>query len=540
MKHLALFALGVLTCSAPVTAQCGPPLTQELLPPDPQPSTAFGRSVAVRGDALVVGNEAADSLVGGPGFRGAVYVWRRNGASFAFEAKLPGFGPPSVQLGAAVAVDGDVLLASQFGSTIPYESARVFRRVGGVWSYEAQLVPADPVASNAVGVRSVAVDGDWAAVGHRTALGAPIVPIFAFTGAVYLYEHAAGVWTQREKLLPLDSTNGDQVGGAVAMRGGVLLFSSRAGGGMNNQAPAGRVHVYRIVAGAPVLEATLTTSVAGQLGNDFGHSLATDGTSLAIGDPNDTSSGASSGSVHVYRQLAGAWTPIGVVRPSLPSAGKFGATVAIEGDELFVSSATTHGVWHFRRLPSGQWIELGIGSVPIAASWSVDALCIDAGTLVAGSRNVYSQSGGAYVFDSGASPAVCTICAPKVTSTGCLPSMGWTGSTSLSAGSFDLTAHTLLPNRPGLFFYGAHGIAQAFQGGTLCVQTPLKRTPVQLTSSGANCAGAVSLDFDAWIASGVDPALVVGSRWAAQFWSRDPAASSGSSFTNTLLFTLLP
>lgn len=535
-NSLILASLVLVTRAA---AQCGPQLEQELLPPDPQPSTVFGKSVAISGDTLVVGNELADSGVGGPGFRGAVYVWRRSGASYSFEAKLPGFRGTHTQMGTAVDVDGEVLIASQFGSSYPLESARVFRRVGGVWTYEAQLQPADPLTTNGISVRSLAIDGEWAAVGHRTALGSPVVPSFAFTGAVYLYERVAGVWTQRAKLLPTDSLSGDQVGWSVAMDGGVLAFSSRAAG-FSNSAPGGRVHVYRTGAGAPVLEATLTASAPGQLGNDFGHSISTDGVRLAISDPNDNSpNGTSIGCVYVYEHSAGSWIELAVVRPSLPSAQKFGAQVCIEGDELYVSSATTKGVWHFRRLPSGQWAELGVGSAPSTTSWNVDSFDVDGAALVVGARSVYSASGAAYAFDTD-SPAACTYCTAKTTSSGCVPAMGWSGSTSLTAGAFDFHATSLQPNKSGLFFYGAHGPSVAFQGGTLCLTTPLTRTPLTYSGGSAACSGASSLDFSAWIASGVDPRLVVGSRWAAQYWSRDPQASFSTNLTDTLVFTLLP
>jgi len=536
MKHLSLFALATLVLAAQAAAQCGPLLEQELLPPDPQPSTALGRSVAISGDTLVVGNELADNNVGSGGFRGAVYVWRRIGANYAFEAKLPGFAGTHTYMGTSVDIDGEVLIASQFGNTYPAESARVFRSVGGVWTYEAQLQPADPLTTNGIQIRSLAIDGDWAAVGHRTALGANGFPS-GFTGAVYLYEHSAGVWTQRAKLLPADSLNNDRVGWSLAMDGGVLAFSSRAG--FNNAAPAGRVHVYRIVGGAPVAESTLTVSVPGQLGNDFGHAISTDGLRLAVSDPHDNAQPGSTGSVYVYEHSGGAWSELAVVRPSVPAAVNFGAAVQIQGDELYVSSATPNGVWHFRRLPSGQWAELGIGSVPTTTSWNVDSFDVDGASLAVGARSVYSASGAAYAYDAD-SPAVCTYCTAKTTSSGCLPSMGWSGSTSVSSGAFTLQASALQPNKFGLFFYGGHANSTAFQGGSLCVATPLTRTPVTNTGGAATCSGFASLDFNGWIASGVDPLLVVGSRWAAQFWSRDPQSSFGTSLTNTLVFTLLP
>lgn len=536
MQLRSALLLSVLALSSRAFAQCGPLLEQELLPPDPQPSTQFGRSVAISGDTLVVGNELADNNVGGSGFRGAVYVWRRNGASYAFEDKLPGFRGTHTQMGTSVDIDGEVLIASQFGSTYPLESARVFRRVGGAWTYEAQLQPADPLTTNGISIRSLAIDGDWAAVGHRTALGANGFPS-GFTGAVYLYEHSAGVWTQRAKLLPADSLNNDRVGWSLAMDGGVLAFSSRAG--FNNTAPAGRVHVHRIVGGVPVAEATLTASVPGQLGNDFGHAISTDGVRLAVSDPQDNAQPGSTGSVYVYERSGGAWVESAVVRPSRPVAANFGAEVRIQGDELFVSSAATQGVWHFRRLPSGAWVELGLGSVPTLTGWSVSSFDVDGAALVVGARSVYSASGAAYAFDTD-SAAACTYCTAKTTSSGCVPAIGWSGATSLSAGAFDFHATSLQPNKSGLFFYGAHGPSTSFQGGTLCITTPLTRTPLTFSGGSANCSGSASLDFSSWIASGADPRLVAGSRWAAQYWSRDPQASFSTNLTDTLVFTLLP
>lgn len=538
MKIQSLVALASVLLVPRALAQCGPLMQQELLPPDPQPSTTFGRSVAISGDTLVVGNEHADYNLGGSGFRGAVYVWRRTGMSYAFEAKLPGFTGTHTQMGTSVDIDGELLIASQFGTTYPLESARVFRRVGGAWTYEAQLQPSDPLMTNGISIRSLAIDGDWAAVGHRTALGSPVIPGFAFTGAVYLYERSAGTWSQRAKLVPVDSNNGDQVGWSVAMDGGVLAFSSRAAG-FSNYLPAGRVHVYRIVAGAPVLEGTLTASVSGQLGNDFGHSISTDGVRLAISDPQDNAQPGSTGSVYVYEYAAGAWVQLAVVRPSLPTALNFGVQVRIEGDDLYVNSATTKGVWHFRRLSSGQWAELGLGSVPTTTSWNVDSFDVDGASMVVGARSVHSASGAAYAFDAN-STGVCTFCSSKTTSSGCVPAIGWSGSTSLAAGAFDLHATSLEPNKSGLFFYGAHGPSMAFQGGSLCISAPSTRTPLTQSGGTGNCSGATNLDFSGWIASGVDPRLVAGSRWAAQYWSRDPQASYSTSLSNALVFTLLP
>jgi hypothetical protein len=276
------------------------------------------------------------------------------------------------------------------------------------------------------------------------------------------------------------------------------------------------------------------------LGNAFGHSLSTDGVRLAVGDPFDNALAGSTGSVYVYEFSAGTWVQAAVVRPSQPVAVQFATQVKIDGDELYVSaSSVSKGVWHFRRLPSGQWAELGVSSVLTTTSWNVDSFDVDGSAMVIGARSVYSASGAAYALDTD-SPAACTYCTAKTTSSGCVPAIGWSGSTSVSSGAFTLQASSLQPNKFGLFFYGGHANSSAFQGGSLCVASPLTRTPLTNTGGAATCSGFASQDFSAWISSGVDPLLVVGSRWAAQFWSRDPQSSFGTSLTNTLVFTLLP
>lgn len=70
---------------------------------------------------------------------------------------------------------------------------------------------------------------------------------------------------------------------------------------------------------------------------------------------------------------------------------------------------------------------------------------------------------------------------------------------------------------------------------------PFERTPVQLSSGNASgCVGTLDLDFNTYVASGADPALVSGQSVWCPWWSRDggfPPASAVS-LTNALAFTL--
>lgn len=115
----------------------------------------------------------------------------------------------------------------------------------------------------------------------------------------------------------------------------------------------------------------------------------------------------------------------------------------------------------------------------------------------------------------------------KTHSAGCTPSLVLSGAPSISAGhGFTLNAAQILNQKAGLFLYSLAGRQSVpFGGGRLLVVPPLRRSPALNSGgspSGFDCTGAFSFDFNAWIASGADPALVAGATVDGQFWYRDP------------------
>jgi len=135
-----------------------------------------------------------------------------------------------------------------------------------------------------------------------------------------------------------------------------------------------------------------------------------------------------------------------------------------------------------------------------------------------------------------------TYCTSKVNSQGCAPPIWAVGNLSASAGSgFWVTASQVIPVSSGIFFYSTSGPdAKPFQGGFLCVQPPVRRTNPQNSGGAGACGGSYGLDFNAYIASGADPALVAGATFWGQYWSRDPSSPSGTSLTDALTATIAP
>lgn len=135
-----------------------------------------------------------------------------------------------------------------------------------------------------------------------------------------------------------------------------------------------------------------------------------------------------------------------------------------------------------------------------------------------------------------------TYCVSKPNSDGCLASIYGVGVPSASAGvGFTVGASQVTAGDSGLFFYSKSGpAALPFLGGTLCLAGTVTRTSGSNSGGAASCAGSFALDFNAYAATGQDPALVAGQPVWGQYWYRDPQSPSGVGLSNGLAFQLGP
>ncbi|MCK6448496.1 MAG: hypothetical protein L6Q99_19060 [Planctomycetes bacterium] len=135
-------------------------------------------------------------------------------------------------------------------------------------------------------------------------------------------------------------------------------------------------------------------------------------------------------------------------------------------------------------------------------------------------------------------------CTSKTNSLGCQPKIGFEGCPSASsASSCRITGSAFLNKKNGLLFYGQQPLGAAFQGGFLCVKSPITRTNVQNSGgspSGSDCTGTYQFDLNALVQSGSDPNLVVGATVRLQWWARDPNDPFTTSLSNGLSLTIGP
>jgi hypothetical protein len=259
-----------------------------------------------------------------------------------------------------------------------------------------------------------------------------------------------------------------------------------------------------------------------------------------------------------------ALTPGSEVAPPLPAGVAYvhvectvAGALALRSDGQVVAwGQGAAGQLDVPALPAGQaYVKIARGHDHSLALRSDGAL-VAWGKNDKGQCNVPALPAGAVWLDMGAlfgatvaiygtkcDPAVSVYCTAKVNSSGCTPSIAMTGTPSGSETMGCVVSTTgLIPGMLGLYLHSTAGAQSLpFHGGTLCVGAPLWRHPVRSTGGTATpCSGALLEDFNAYRASGVDPALVAGAGVWLQSWSRDTAASFGDSLSDAVTATICP
>jgi hypothetical protein len=315
--------------------------------------SAFGTSVAINGDLLVVG--APSEEIANDAGLGAVYLYQRRADETnhwtLLRKLLPSDGFGGGYFGDAVATSGDVLVvgasAGKVG-TYTVGTGYVFERnQGGAdnWGQIKKIQASDPKPSDLFGA-SVAVNGDTILVGapHKDS------GTNRSLGAVYVFQrlYVPRLWSQVAKVLPVDQTGVSRFGWSVAVSGDVGLVGSLSRVG--DHVEQGTVYLLYRHAHIPYSwEPTQRITLAeGADGDQFGWAVAmSDGVAAVGARYQDTDSVSNEGAVHLFTYSAKGisdsplvtLTPPGVVGwDDAPTTWKgMGTSIALSGDQVLVS-----------------------------------------------------------------------------------------------------------------------------------------------------------------------------------------------------------
>ncbi|HEY0180527.1 MAG TPA: hypothetical protein VGC30_12985 [Dokdonella sp.] len=246
--------------------------TQVLTAPDGADGDAFGNSVAISGDQIVVGAWLAS--VGTNAEQGAAYVFVHGSTGFSFQQKLTAAdGGNSDQFGTSVAISGgQAIVGAQLASVGGQRTgaAYAFKRCTLIctshpWSQAQKLVASDGVEAQYFGV-SVGIDAATAIVGAWNAGG---------HGAAYVFSNSGTAWAQQQELFASDG--GGNFGWSVAIAGTVAVI-----GAPSASLDDGAAYVFVSGTGGWSQQYELTASDAAS-GAFFGGAVAVSADSVLVG-----------------------------------------------------------------------------------------------------------------------------------------------------------------------------------------------------------------------------------------------------------------
>ena len=333
-----------------------------LTAPEPAEYSFFGHSVAIDGDIAVVGawGVAANT--------GAAYVFVKEYGRWELQQVLRApAGLPKDRFGHDVAVQGDTVVAGAVHeSTRGFRAgaAHVFERSGGSWAHMQTLSSPEPVAYQQFG-SAVGVAMDTIVVG-ASGFSRP---------AAYVYRWSAGTW-QLQQALESEATGRDtRFGRALALHDQTLVIAA-----------SGSTHVFELQ-GA---EWRATAVLRGP--SDIG-SVATDGESIVIGEPNR--------GAYVYARDDDGWEADVALEAS--AIAHFGTSVAVYGDRILVGASGRAGaVFEYRKVDDTWALQQSFAAVDptenlhfgLAAAITGQHVIIGA----TGARDGGIASGAAYLF----------------------------------------------------------------------------------------------------------------------------------------------
>jgi hypothetical protein len=302
----------------------------------PQALAAFGSSVAIEGDRMVVGAHLENGPVAQD--QGAAYVFVRSGSAWTEEARLTANDPQAnAEFGISVAIQGDTIIVGTWGANginASHEGAAyVFDRIGGVWTQTAKLVASDGAPDDEFGLK-VAIDADTVACSARSK-DSFVMPNI---GATYVFVRSGGVWGEQATLMAPVPVGDGLFGQSVKIEGNTLVVGAAFEDGELGE-DQGAAYVYVRSGTNWTLEAELVPSLPGDF-DTYGISVDLEGDTIVVGARgHDGPILPGQGSAHVFNRSGGVWTEATVLTASDPGEDDYyGNTVALQGSRVFVGA----------------------------------------------------------------------------------------------------------------------------------------------------------------------------------------------------------
>ncbi len=294
-----------------------------------------GYSVSISSDGSIVAIGASEND-GGGSYSGHVRVyeyqsgtWTQIGDDIDGEAGYDNSGSAI-----CMSADGSVVAIGAHdndGNGSYSGHVRIYQNQADVWTQLGDDI--DGSAEYDYSGYSVSLNSD----GTTVAIGAPWNESSgAQTGQVRVFEIQSGSWVQKGSDV-YGENEFDEAGTSVSLSSDASVLAVGAPKNDDSGEDAGHVRVYEFLSGDWVQKGN---DIDGEAGDDlFGSSvsISSDGTTVAIGGPQNAESGGFAGHARVYEYISGAWIQKGNDIDAEAASDNFGHSVSISDDGSIVA-----------------------------------------------------------------------------------------------------------------------------------------------------------------------------------------------------------
>ena len=301
--------------------------------PAPAEDLFFGASVDLWDDVAVVGASGAD------GDTGRVYLYQRYAARWNLVAVLAASdGQSGDAFGSSVCIYRDLILVGT--DAMDNDAVYLFEKPTGGWTNMTETARLTTCAGNTgdnFGF-SVSIFDDVAVVGEDGNDDGG-----TDAGAVYLYQRPAGGWTdmtETAKLTASDSQSSDYFGCAVDIVEDTIVVGARYDD--DNGYNSGSAYLFEKPIGgwADMTETAKLTASDGDKSDDFGCAVDISEDMVVVGARYNDDNGYNSGSIYLFGKPAGGWMDMTETEKVMASQGKggeeFGYALDLFKDRLIV------------------------------------------------------------------------------------------------------------------------------------------------------------------------------------------------------------
>lgn len=298
---------------------------------------AFGDSVAIDGDFIVVGAANEDTASSNAG---RAYVFKiRSSGSVEQIARLQADDSESEDaFGVAVAIDGEYIIigaAQEDDTAVDAGSVYLFKIISDEEIIQEQKIQADDAESTDYFGISLAADEGFVVVGaHFEDDQADDA------GSAYLFKiNEGGTLDQVDRFQADDAQSDDFFGASVAIDGDYIVVGV-AEEDTTAQA-AGSAYVFKITEDDSVAQIKKLQAEDAEANDRFGISVSIDGAYIVIGARYEDSTEFAAGSAYLYEIKADDNVVILEKTQAFDAANRdnFGGAVAISGDRVTIAAA---------------------------------------------------------------------------------------------------------------------------------------------------------------------------------------------------------